>query len=51
MNIFDEFPAIIADSPEGMVRIVRREDLIRLKRGRNSPQDQVDIGKLTHEED
>ncbi len=43
--------AVDAESEEGRVRVVRREDLIRLKRIRASSQDLVDIERLEREED
>lgn len=36
---------------QGIVRLAQREDLIWMKRQRGSQQDQVDIGRLEHDED
>jgi len=44
--------ALLAESEEGAIKVVRKEDLIWLKEQRHSDQDKVDIKKLrTHEED
>ncbi len=42
--------AVLAESAEGSVRLVSREDLIQLKRARGSKQDQADIEKLEQTE-
>lgn len=41
--------ALTAEGPEGRVKVARSEDLITLKRMRNSIQDQADITRLTDE--
>jgi hypothetical protein len=41
--------ALIAESSEGRVRVARKEDLIAMKRLRNSKQDQADIERLENE--
>jgi hypothetical protein len=38
--------ALMQKAEKGTVRVVRREDLIRMKRQRNSDQDQIDIQQL-----
>lgn len=38
--------AMVAQSSEGIVRVVKKEDLVYLKQIRNSSQDRVDIEKL-----
>ncbi len=43
--------ALEAESEEGRVMLATKKDLIRLKRARNSKQDQVDIEKLENEKD
>ncbi|MBF0531111.1 MAG: hypothetical protein HQK55_17965 [Deltaproteobacteria bacterium] len=43
--------SLIAESEEGSIKIVNRNDLIWLKKMRNSKQDQADIEKLENEED
>jgi hypothetical protein len=43
--------AIQAESEAGPVPVARKHDLIRLKRARNSKQDQVDIESLRDDED
>ena len=43
--------AVDAESDQGRVRVVRREDLVELKRIRASGQDLVDIERLESEED
>jgi hypothetical protein len=40
---------VVAKSAEGPVRAARKGDLIRLKKLRNSKQDQADIERLEHE--
>ncbi|NJL19039.1 MAG: hypothetical protein HC901_01660 [Bdellovibrionaceae bacterium] len=40
------FPNPTGQGPEGPVRVARREDLIALKRLRNSKQDEADIEAL-----
>ena len=42
--------AVIAESDEGKVHVARKEDLIELKRIRNSAQDRADIERLDSEE-
>ena len=41
--------AVVAESEEGRVMLANREDLIWLKRKRDSKQDQADIEKLENE--
>jgi hypothetical protein len=41
--------AVELESAKGLVRVARKEDLIALKRIRNSRQDQLDIEGLEHE--
>ena len=43
--------SVEAESEEGRIRIASRKDLIRLKRMRDSKQDQADIEKLEDEKD
>jgi hypothetical protein len=42
--------SVEAESEEGRIFIASKEDLIRLKRARDSKQDQADIEKLEYEE-
>jgi hypothetical protein len=39
-----------AESKEGRVRVADKKDLIRLKRARDSKQDQADIERLENDE-
>jgi hypothetical protein len=43
--------ALEARSAFGVARVARKADIIRLKRQRNSLQDQADIERLEHEDD
>jgi hypothetical protein len=43
--------SVVAESEDGSVNVIRKEDLIGLKRIRNSKQDQADIERLKNEED
>ncbi|MFP4179104.1 MAG: nucleotidyl transferase AbiEii/AbiGii toxin family protein [Spirochaetaceae bacterium] len=43
--------AVVAESNEGRVHLVKKDDLIGLKRLRNSTQDRADIERLESEED
>ncbi len=43
--------ALEAESEEGKIMLATKRDLIRLKRTRNSKQDQADIEKLENEKD
>lgn len=43
--------ALTAESEEGEIKVVRKEDLVWLKEKRNSDQDKVDIKKLKDEKD
>ena len=43
--------AVEAESEEGKVIVANKRDLIFLKKGRGSKQDQADIEKLEHEKD
>ena len=43
--------AVVAESEKGSVRVARKEDLIRMKRIRNSTQDRADIERLENEKE
>ena len=43
--------SLVAESHETVVRVARKEDLVWLKRQRNSLQDQADIERLSDDED
>ncbi len=43
--------AITADAPQTVVRVAGKDDLIWLKRQRDSLQDRADIERLSHDED